>query len=237
MSGVIPDEWKQACTVLVHKKGDSSEPGNFRAITLESIPLKIFTSCVCDSLFSFLSSNNYLEHWIQKGFLPKLSGTFEHTAHMANIIRKAKLEQKPLVITLLDLKNAFGEVNHNLIPKVLQYHHSPLHMQTIIRDLYSNFRTSIVTTLFRTPFIRVGWGVLQGDCLSPLTFTFCVNTFIQYISAPKFAQFGFSTNFLHPIHWFQFANDEAVITGLEHENQVLDQVPLYKMVFLGRYDY
>ena len=172
-SGVIPDEWKQACTVLVHKKGDYSEPGNFRPITLESVPLKIFTSCVRDSLFSFLSSNNYLEHRIQKGFLPKLSGTFEHTAHMAYIIRKAKLKQKPLVITLLDLKNAFGEVHHNLIPEVLQYHHIPLHMQTIIRDLYSNFRTSIVTTLFRTPFIKVGRGVLQGDCLSPLTFNLC----------------------------------------------------------------
>ena len=140
---------------------------------------------------------------------------------MAYIIRKAKLKQKPLVITLLDLKNAFGEVHHNLIPEVLQYHHIPLHMQTIIRDLYSNFRTSIVTTLFRTPFIKVGRGVLQGDCLSPLTFNLCFNTFIQYISAPKFTQFGFSTNFLHPIHWFQFADDAAVITGLERENQVL----------------
>ena len=85
-SGVIPDEWKQACTVLVHKKGDSSEPSNFRPISLESVPLNIFTSCVRDSPFSFLSSNNYLEHRIQKGFLPKLSGTFEHTAHMAYII-------------------------------------------------------------------------------------------------------------------------------------------------------
>ena len=63
-SGVIRDKWKQACTVLVHKKGDSSEPGNFRPITLESVPSKIFTSCVRDSLFSFLSSNNYLEHRI-----------------------------------------------------------------------------------------------------------------------------------------------------------------------------
>ena len=140
---------------------------------------------------------------------------------MAYIIRKAKLKQKSLVITLLDLKNAFREVHHTLIPEVLQYHHIPLHMQTIIRDLYSNFRTSIFTTLFRTYFIKVGRGVLQGDCLSPLTFNLCFNTFIRYISAPKFAQFGFSTNFLHPIHWFQFADDAAVITGLERENQVL----------------
>ena len=88
-SGEIPMNWKRACTVLVHKKGDTSDPSNFRPITLESAPLKIFTSCVRDSMFSHLSSNNYLEHKIQKGFLPKLSGTFEHTAHMAHVINKA----------------------------------------------------------------------------------------------------------------------------------------------------
>ena len=220
-SGEIPDNWKQACTVLVYKKGDISVPSNFRPITLESIPLKIFTSCIRDSLFSFLSSNNFIEHKIQKGVLPKLIGTFEHTSLMANIINKARLKQRSLVITLLDLKNAFGEVHHNLIQEVLQYHHIPLHIQTIIGNLYSNFRTSIVIKSFRTPFIKVGRGTLQGDCPSSLTFNLCFNNFIRYISDPKFTQVGFSTNSLNPLHWFQFSDDAAVITSLEHENQLL----------------
>ena len=104
----IPMNWKRVCTVLVHKKGDTSDPSYFRPVTLESVPLKIFTSCVRDAMFSYLSSNNYLEHKIQKGFLPKLSGTFEHTAQMAQVSNKATVKQKSLVITLLDLKNAFG---------------------------------------------------------------------------------------------------------------------------------
>ena len=140
---------------------------------------------------------------------------------MAHMINKARLKQRSLVITLLDLKNAFGEVHHNLIPEVLQHHHIPSHIQTIIDNLYFNFHTSIVTNSFRTPFIKVGWGVLQGDCLSPLTFNLCFNTFIKYISDPKFNQFGFSTNSLNPLHWFQFADDAAVITSLENENQIL----------------
>ena len=135
-SGEIPDDWKWACTILVHKKGDTSDPSNFTPITLESVPLKTFTSCIRDSLFSYLSSNNYIEHKIQKGFLPKLTGTFEHTSQMAHVISKARLKQKSLFITLLDLKNAFGEVHHNLIPKVLQYHHIPSHIQAIIGNLF-----------------------------------------------------------------------------------------------------
>ncbi|XP_065066053.1 uncharacterized protein LOC135691968 [Rhopilema esculentum] len=220
-SGDIPEEWKLACTVLIHKRGDASNPENFRPITLETIPLKIFTSCLRDSMFAFLSANMYIEHRIQKGFLPRLSGTFEHTAHMASIINKARIKQRAVVITLLDLKNAFGEVHHNLIPAVLRYHHIPEHIQNIICSLYADFKTSIITDTFRTPFIPVGRGVLQGDCLSPLTFNLCFNTFIHYISDNKFNQFGFYTNSLNPVHWFQFADDAAVVTGQENENQIL----------------
>ena len=63
--------------------------------------------------------------------------------------------------------------------------------------------------------------VLQDDSLSPLNFNLCFNTFIPYITAQKFQQFGFHLNSLYPIHWFQFADDAAVITGLENENQIL----------------
>ena len=162
-------------------------------------------------MFSYLSSNNYLEHKIQKGFLPKLSGTFEHTDQMEQVINKARVKQRSLVITLLDLKNTFGEVNHNLIPEVLKYHDIPLHIQTIIGNLYSNFHTSIITKSFKTQFIKVGRGVLQGDYLRPLIFSLCFNTFIRYISDPKFAQFGFSTASLSPLHWFHLPTMQLLL--------------------------
>ena len=150
-----------------------------------------------------------------------MSGTLEHTAQMANIINKARIKQRSLVITLLDLKNAFGEVHHNLITSVLDYHHIPEHVKLIIKSLYTDFKTSIITSEFRTPFIPVRRGVLQGGCLSPLLFNMCFNTFIQHIKTDKHRQFGFSLKFLNPVHWFQFADDAAVISSQETENQHL----------------
>ena len=88
---------------------------------------------------------------------------------MAHIINTARTKQRSLVITLLDLKNAFGELHHNLIYEVLKYH-IPDPINELIRSLYTNFQTSIITEQFSTPFITVGRGVLQGDCLSPLLF-------------------------------------------------------------------
>ena len=145
---------------------------------------------------------------------------------MANIINKARTKQRSLIITLLDLKNAFGEVHHNLIYEVLDYHYIPDHVKNLIRSLYTDFQTSIITEEFSTPFITVGRGVLQGDCLSPLLFNMTFNTFIQHIKSQKYRQLGFWNTIengitLNPLHWFQFADDAAVISGGEKENQIL----------------
>ena len=172
-------------------------------------------------MFTFLLANNFIEHKIQKGFTPHISGTLEHTARMAYIINQARSRQRSVVITLLDLKNAFGEVHHNLIKSVLGYHHIPDHIQNMINSLYTNFKTSIITSNFNTPFIQVGRGVLQGDCLSLLLFNLCFNTFLQHIKSEKYQQLGFSYKLLNPIHWFQYADDAAVITSQESENQHL----------------
>ena len=166
-------------------------------------------------MFAFLTANNFLEHKIGKGFIPGLSGTLEFTSQMANIINKSRIKQLSFVITLLDLKNAFGEMHHNLIPSVLEYHHIPDHIKNLVKSLYSDFKTSIITSEFSTPIIPVGRGVLRD----------CFNTFIQHIKTNKCRQLGFSLKnndlLLHPKHWFQFADDAAVITSQESENQNL----------------
>ena len=64
-----------------------------------------------------------------------MSSTFEHMAQIATIINMARIKQRSLVITLLDLKNAVGEVHHSLV-KVLKYHHIPTHIQLLIHSLY-----------------------------------------------------------------------------------------------------
>ena len=49
-----------------------------------------------------------------------------------------------------------------------------------------------------------------------------INTFIQYIKSDKFIQLGYhTTEFIVPKHWFQFADDAAITTGEEQENQIL----------------
>ena len=97
----------------------------------------------------------------------------------------------------------------------MKYHHIP-------DDLYSDFHTTILTNSFSSDYIKIGKGVLQDDCFSPLIFNMVMNTFTQYIRTKFFQQFGYQhlKHFI-PRHWLQFADDAVAITGQESDNQTL----------------
>ena len=88
---------------LIHKKDATVDPGNFRPITLESVPLKIFTSAMRNTIHEFLLKNEYVESSVQKGFTSAMTATFEHTAQLSHLIRQAKNQQRSLIVTLVDL--------------------------------------------------------------------------------------------------------------------------------------
>ena len=105
---------------------------------------------------------------------------------------------------------------------ILEYHHIPTEMKSLISDLYTGFQTSVTTSSYSTPFIPIERGVLQGDCLSPLLFNMIFSTFINSIESKEFEQLGYRySQHLSPRHWYQFADDAAIITGQQYENQIL----------------
>ena len=63
--------WRQGITILIHKKDSNKNPGNFRPITLQPIPSKIFTSIIRNRIFTFVLQNKYIETNLQKGFREK----------------------------------------------------------------------------------------------------------------------------------------------------------------------
>ena len=110
---LFPKTLRQGITILIHKKDPN--PGNFRPITLQPILSKIFASIIKNRIFTFVLQNKYIETNLQEGFWEKVSGCREHTETLTCVINHARKKQPNLVITLLDLKNAFGEVDHDWI--------------------------------------------------------------------------------------------------------------------------
>ena len=110
------------------------------------------------------------------------------------IINNALTKQRGCVITLLDLKNAFGKVKHNLLVETLKIHHVPDDIITLITSLYTGYTISIITDTFMTLPMKVQRGVLQGDSLLPLLFNLTVNTLINIIKSEKVECVGYVYN-------------------------------------------
>ena len=118
----IPGVWKNGFTILICKKGETSDPSNFRPITLQPVFMKILSllsSFYHHRLYNFLIKHSYVESGIQKGFWDTVPGTIEHNKLLTYMINHARKRQRDLFITLIDLRNAFREVHYSLLNKVL----------------------------------------------------------------------------------------------------------------------
>ena len=119
------------------------------------------------------------------------------------MINHVRGKQRQIIITLLDLKNEFGEVDHRLLLKALEYHHIPENIKLLISEYYDDYAITIATNQYKTDPLIVGKGVLQDDCLSPLLFNLVVNTLIKTVDQDR-VRYG--------VYFFQHANPQTQVS-------------------------
>ena len=66
-TGIIPDDWKTANIVPIHKKNDRSKPANYRPISLTCITSKLFEHIIASHIMQHLEINGIL-YDLQHGF-------------------------------------------------------------------------------------------------------------------------------------------------------------------------
>ena len=129
-------------------------------------------------MYSFLKENDYIDKHVQKGFWPRVNGVAEHTQVLTNLMKYAKRNQRSIVVTLLNLKNAFGEINHKLIFSPLQYHHIPSEMKNLIKNIYSNIDRNR-DTKYATHQCHQ-----RSSSNLPLIFNICFNPLMKLLRQP-----------------------------------------------------
>jgi len=97
-------------------------------------------------MLQFLVGNNYLDQKIQKGFWKGTDGVTEHTEVLVHMLREAKRRQGSIIVTLLDLENAFGSVHHNLLKFSLHHHYVPQVFVDLFSSIYNNSLISVAVT-------------------------------------------------------------------------------------------
>ena len=107
---LFPSAWKRANVTPIFKKGDPSEPSNYRPVSLLSCIGKVMERCIHKYLYNFLTSHNILTSK-QSGFI-KGDSTVNQLASLYNDICKAIDEGKEVRAVFCDISKAFDRVWH-----------------------------------------------------------------------------------------------------------------------------
>ena len=98
----IPDQWKSSTTILIYKKGDRSDPANWRPIALQYTIYKLMAAILARRLADHCISNSIISP-LQKGFMP-YEGCYEHSFLMRSIFNDSKRRHKILHIVFFVTK-------------------------------------------------------------------------------------------------------------------------------------
>lgn len=161
----IPQKWAESRITLLYKKGDPTDIGNYRPISLLPTMYKLFAMCLEKRIEVDIEKHQTKE---QAGFRPGFS-TIDHIHTLEQIVEKYQEFKTPLYLAYVDYAKAFDSISHESIWQALKHQNIPNIYINIIKNIYAK-STSRVKLDRLGPTIYIRRGVKQGDPLSPKLF-------------------------------------------------------------------
>ena len=167
--GKVPQQWKDAVITVLHKKGDKTECGNYRGISLVSHAVKILLKVAARRLGAYCEAKGLLPEE-QCGFRPDRSTTDV----MCVVRRLQEIGWKAgvsLFMCFIDLQKAYDTVDRTLLWQILTRIGVPPQMIAVIRQFHDGMRACVrPDDGVRSDWLEVEQGLRQGCVLSPLLF-------------------------------------------------------------------
>jgi hypothetical protein len=178
-----------------------------------------------------MGSNGYVSS-VQKGFKADTPGCLEHSFTMFEALLDAKMEQRQVVVSWMDLRNAHGSVRHNLIQFALRWFRVPPVVQRLVFDYYEKICAQVRTSSWSTLFFLFDLGLFQGCVLSCILFN-CVFQLLIDLLKPL-AEDGYHFKGTSVVcHAQAFADDLSVMTSTPEKNQKALEVVKKFLVWTG----
>ena len=168
--GKVPRQWKDAVITVLHKKGDKTECGNYRGISLVSHAGKVLLKVVARRLSAYCEAKGLLPEE-QCGFRPNRS-----TTDMMFVVRRLQEVGRKAGVSLhmcfVDLQKAYDTVDRTLLWQVLtRIGVPPQIIAAVIRQFHDGMRACVrPDDGVCSDWFEVEQGLRQGCVLSPLLF-------------------------------------------------------------------
>ena len=179
-SSSAPSVWGSSRIILLHKGGNTSDPTQFRMISLTANVGKLFHSLESSRTMDFMIKKQYLDPKAQKAYIDGINGCVEHIKVVHEVIKHARLTNHTAHITWLDLTDAFGPVPHALIPHVLSHYNLPPRIISYIQDIYAKLQGRVVTKDWESDYFTFMKGIFKGDPYSGTIFLIVFNPLIEH---------------------------------------------------------
>ena len=160
----MPQQWNDAIIMILHKKKDRTECGNYRGISLVAHAGKILLKIIARRLSEYCERVGILSEE-QSGFRPNRSTT----DMMFAIRRLHNLAQKriPLYVCFINLTKEYDSVDRTLLWTVLARFGVPQNMISVIRQLHDGMRACVrLDDRVCSRWFAVEQGLRQGFVLA-----------------------------------------------------------------------